>query len=652
VAEDGSVTFDPRANDSKGPANESGQTLTVTALGTPAHGTAAVVAGGVKYTPDADYNGPDGFSYTVTDDGTTNGAADAKSDSATASVTVTEGNDKPVAVNDAKTTAEDTPLAFAASSLATNDSPGPANESGQTLTVTSVQGAVNGSVSLASGQVTFAPDPDFNGAASFTYTVIDNGTTNGAADPKTDTATVNVTVSEINDPPDAVNDSASVAEDSATGVLVDVLANDTEGPANEGGQTLTISGVGSPSHGTAVHESGNVRYTPAANYFGPDSFTYTITDDGTTDGAADPKADTATVNITVTAVNDAPDVTAGPNVSGNEGAPVSVSATFSDVEAGDTHTCSVNWGDSTTSGGTVNAADDTCTASHTYVDDNPTATPSDDYTVTVTITDDGTTNGSPDAKSRSATLKATIANVAPAVTNVSGPPAPVAVSSAGVSITTNFTDAGSQDTHHCTYAWDDGTPDTTVIAPGTGNGSCSASHTYAAAGVYTVGVTVADDDTGTATAKYEFVVVYDPSGGFVTGGGWINSAAGSYRLDPALTGKANFGFVSKYKKGATAPEGQTEFQFHAAGLNFHSEAYQWLVVAGSKAQYKGTGEINGVTGFGFLLTATDGSPDKFRIKIWKLSDNSVVYDNKFGTSDDIDAADPQAIASGSIVVHK
>jgi hypothetical protein len=138
----------------------------------------------------------------------------------------------------------------------------------------------------------------------------------------------------------------------------------------------------------------------------------------------------------------------------------------------------------------------------------------------------------------------------------------------------------------------------------------------------------------------------------VTGGGWINSAAGSYRLDPALTGKANFGFVSKYKKGATAPEGQTEFQFHAAGLNFHSEAYQWLVVAGSKAQYKGTGEINGVTGFGFLLTATDGSPDKFRIKIWKLSDNSVVYDNKFGTSDDIDAADPQAIASGSIVVHK
>jgi hypothetical protein len=149
------------------------------------------------------------------------------------------------------------------------------------------------------------------------------------------------------------------------------------------------------------------------------------------------------------------------------------------------------------------------------------------------------------------------------------------------------------------------------------------------------------------------VAFYDPSGGFVTGGGTINSPAGAYRADITLTGKANFGFVSKYQKGATIPTGQTEFQFQTGNLNFHSESYQWLVVSANntKAQYKGTGSINGVSGYGFLLTAWDGNPDRFRIKIWRLSDGSIVYDNNFGASDDIDTA-PMAIASGSIVIHK
>jgi hypothetical protein len=153
------------------------------------------------------------------------------------------------------------------------------------------------------------------------------------------------------------------------------------------------------------------------------------------------------------------------------------------------------------------------------------------------------------------------------------------------------------------------------------------------------------------------VVVYDPSAGFVTGGGWINSPAGAYTGDPTLSGKANFGFVSKYQKGAAKPTGETEFQFHVAGFNFHSEAYDWLVVSGPKAQYKGTGKVNGVSGHAFLLTATDGQRaggggvDKFRIKIWKVSDGSIVYDNRLGASDDLDAADPQVISGGSIVIH-
>ena len=91
--------------------------------------------------------------------------------------------------------------------------------------------------------------------------------------------------------------------------------------------------------------------------------------------------------------------------------------------------------------------------------------------------------------------------------------------------------------------------------------------------------------------------------GFVTGGGWINSPAGAYVADPALAGKATFGFVSKYKKGMTVPEGNTEFQFHAAGLNFKSTSYQWLVVAGANAKFKGVGTINGAGNYGFMLTA-------------------------------------------------
>ncbi len=98
------------------------------------------------------------------------------------------------------------------------------------------------------------------------------------------------------------------------------------------------------------------------------------------------------------------------------------------------------------------------------------------------------------------------------------------------------------------------------------------------------------------------VVVYDPSAGFVAGGGWIDSPAGVYTADPPLTGKANFGFVSKYKKGAPVPTGNTEFQFKAGNLNFHSTSYDWLLITGSDyAKFKGTGAINGEGEYKFML---------------------------------------------------
>lgn len=122
-----------------------------------------------------------------------------------------------------------------------------------------------------------------------------------------------------------------------------------------------------------------------------------------------------------------------------------------------------------------------------------------------------------------------------------------------------------------------------------------------------------------------------------------------------MTGKANFGFVSKYKNGATTPEGQTEFQFRAGNLNFQSNSYDWWVIAGAKAQYKGTGAINGSGDYGFMISAVDGQKsgdgkDKFRIKIWNRTTNEVVYDNQLGAV--VDANLTTALESGSIVIHK
>jgi MBG domain (YGX type)/YDG domain/Bacterial Ig-like domain (group 3) len=195
-----------------------------------------------------------------------------------------------------------------------------------------------------------------------------------------------------------------------------------------------------------------------------------------------------------------------------------------------------------------------------------------------------------------------------------------------------------------------------------GSGTVSKSYSFAAAGIYAVRLTVNDNAggitiTNTVNSDPAFVVVYDPNGGFVTGGGWINSPLGAYALDPTLTGKATFGFVSKYLKGATIPTGDTEFQFKAGNLNFKSTSYEWLVIAGARAQYKGSGTINGTGNYGFMLTAIDGDvnggggTDKFRIKIWdKNNGDMIVYDNQYGQTDDSSAG--TALGGGSIVIHK
>lgn len=237
-----------------------------------------------------------------------------------------------------------------------------------------------------------------------------------------------------------------------------------------------------------------------------------------------------------------------------------------------------------------------------------------------------------------------------------------------ISFTGSFTLTGNPGAYAANWMISSATVPETAIPATVSGTSVSATIQFPTPGVYLVRLIV-EDPAGTVRESdlvendlLAYVVIYDPDGGFVTGGGWINSPAGAFHPDlqefAGVTGKATFGFVAKYQKGATVPTGSTEFQFKAGNLNFKSTSYQWLTVAGARAQYKGAGTINGADGFGFMLTAVDGAllgsaqPDRFRMKIWATDTSVVIYDNQSGSDDNSELTDATIIGGGSIVIHK
>ena len=189
----------------------------------------------------------------------------------------TSGNqgNAPVAVDDTATVAEDSEVSVA---VLSNDS----DADGDTLTIESFTQGTNGSVVISGSNLVYTPSANFNGSDSFTYTIND-GTG------LTDTATVSVTVTAVNDNPVANDDSATTEEDVA--VTINLVANDTD----IDGDSLSIESVGTASNGSVVNNgNGTVTYTPNAGFFGSDSFTYVVSDGSATD--------TATVRVTVTEV--------------------------------------------------------------------------------------------------------------------------------------------------------------------------------------------------------------------------------------------------------------------------------------------------------------------------------------------------------------
>ncbi|MER6287083.1 family 43 glycosylhydrolase [Streptomyces sviceus] len=245
---------------------------------------------------------------------------------------------------------------------------------------------------------------------------------------------------------------------------------------------------------------------------------------------------------------------------------------------------------------------------------------------TLTCTDDGTYTVTLTGGRSTDTATVRVTNAAPVLVSTAGPQSPVPVGRRTV-VAAEFTDPGTSDTHTCTVDWKDGSaPQSgTVTASG-----CRAEHAYAKAGIRRPVITVTDDDGASDSRTLPELIVYDRAAGPVLGAGALASPAGAYPAKPDLTGKAAFSFAAAYLPGAVTPVGEASFDFGRAGLKFRSTGSDWLVVTGSQAVYQGSGTVDGKSGYGFRVTATDG-PDTFRLKVWKKSGGEVVYDNLTGS---------------------
>ncbi|TRO63319.1 MopE-related protein [Christiangramia sabulilitoris] len=238
-------------------------------------------------------------------------------------------------------------------------------------------------------------------------------------------------------------------------------------------------------------------------------------------------------------------------------------------------------------------------------------------------------------------------NSSPEIISITAPSDPFEIG-IEINVEATYTDA-EENIKSVTWLWGDGYDSDGTFTTSEVFGS----HRYIAPGVYTVTCIIEDECGAYTISDYQYLVAYDPSGGFVTGAGWIYSPEGSYSPNPLASGDAKFGFVSKYKKGRNIPEGRTQFEFLSEDFSFVSSEYEWLIVAGEKAMFKGVGNINGVPGYKFMISVIDNdeSGDKFRIKIWEElgSEEWVIYDNHMGASED---SDPESgLIRGSIKIH-
>jgi large repetitive protein len=452
--EDILVNINVRGNDS----DPDSDPLTITTAGA---GNGIVVIrpdGTIDYTPNANFNGVDTITYTISD-------GNGGTSTATVTVTVAPRNDPPVAVNDASSTNEDTPVTIP---LLANDS----DLDGDPLTVTAAS-SPNGTVVInPDGSVVFTPNPNFNGEATITYTISDG---QGGFD----TATAIVIVRPVNDAPVAVNDSGTTPED--TPVTLNPLGNDSDAD----GDPLTISSATSPNGQLTVNPDGTITFTPSPNFSGTTTVTYIISD-------GNGGTSTATITLTVTEVNDPP-VAVNDNVSTREDFPVTIPVLLNDSDA-DNDPLRVTQ----------------AVAGNGIVTINPngtiTYTPNPDFNgvdiITYTITD-----GRGGFSTATVTIGVGTDNDAPVSTPIANQAnvdnAPVSLAVAG-----NFSDVDGDTLSFAAT----GLPAGLTIDPVTGiiSGTIDREASQVAGGVYTVTVIVSDGQGGQTTRSFGWTVTNPP----------------------------------------------------------------------------------------------------------------------------------------------
>ena len=390
------------ANDTDGNSDP----LTAALVTDVVNGTLALNAdGSFTYSPDADFEGTDTFTYLAND-----GSAD--SNTATVTITVTHANESPVAVDDAYTTDEDIPLVVSAPGVLGNDT----DFESDPLTAVVDTAPANGTLVLnADGSFTYTPNPDFNGTDTFTYHAND-----GLSD--SNAATVSITVDAVNDVPSfTVGPDETVLEGAGAQTVNPWATGISPGPADESGQTVSFNVTGNTdpalfSAGPAVSAAGVLTYTPAADASGSATITLTLADDGgTANGGVDTSAPQSFA-ITVNNINDEPSFTVGPDQTVNEGAgpqtvnPWATGISAGSNESGQTLTFNItgNTNPSLFSGGPSISP----TGVLTYT---PAADANGTATITLTLSDDGgVANGGDDTSDpQSFTITVNAVNDAP-----------------------------------------------------------------------------------------------------------------------------------------------------------------------------------------------------------------------------------------------
>ncbi|GAA4605901.1 hypothetical protein GCM10023107_73880 [Actinoplanes octamycinicus] len=354
-----------------------------------------------------------------------------------------------------------------------------------------------------------------------------------------------------------------------------------------------------------------------------------------------------------------PSVNAGPDVSGYEGDSIELAGTATDDNGTPTVTWSYAAGPDVDPGATCtfSGGGSTATTAIRCTDDGT-------YTVTIHgddgIHDEASTDSATvrmvnvDPRIRRNTRDLNAAADVPALGIVSPRPWQVYQVGDPVTLTTNFEDPGSNDTHTCTIGWDDGTTSNTVAD----GHVCGGAHTYQHAGMYTITPGITDDDGGTAEQTSVLIIVYDPDGGFATGAGHFTSAAGSLPANPTATGKTHFQFNPKYLPHDTGPvpsNGKANLKLEGGAFDFTSTSLSWLVVTqDGKTAVSGTGSVNGKAGYGFVAYGYETG--HFRMVVWDLAKGAYpttdkIYDNSPSLEYDLDRARLQPIDAGSIHTH-